>query len=59
MPQEVIDAVFSTALEDTLQKDCSYDVVQSAHEQLRERILAGVRSAQAADAMRLPPELLR
>ena len=51
--QEVIDAVFrtqpplsaeeqknvfSTALGDTLQKDCSYDVVQSVHEQLRERI---------------------
>ena len=51
--QEVIDAVFrieppmsaeeqknvfSTALGDTLQKDCSYDVVQSVHEQLRQRI---------------------
>ena len=51
--QEVIDAVFrtqpplsaeeqknvfSTALGDTLQKDCSYDVVQSVHEQLWERI---------------------
>lgn len=51
--QEVIDAVFrtqpplsaeeqknvfSTALGDTLQKDCSYDVVQSVHEQFRERI---------------------
>ena len=52
--QEVIDAVFrvaeppmsaeeqknifSTALGDTLQKDCSYDVVQSVHEQLRGRI---------------------
>ena len=51
--QEVIDAVFrtqpplsaeeqknvfSTALGDTLQNDCSYDVVQSVHEQLRERI---------------------
>lgn len=51
--QEVIDAVFrtqpplsaeeqknvfSTALGDTLQKDCSYDMVQSVHEQLRERI---------------------
>lgn len=51
--QEVIDAVFrvrppmsaeeqknvfSTALGDTLQTDCSYDVVQSVHEQLRERI---------------------
>ena len=30
--------VFSTALGDTLQKDCSYDVVQSVHEQLRQRI---------------------
>ena len=30
--------MFSTALGDTLQKDCSYDVVQSVHEQLRERI---------------------
>lgn len=51
--QEVIDAVFcveppmsaeeqknvfSTALGDTLQEDCSYDVVQSVHEQLRGRI---------------------
>lgn len=51
--QEVIDAVFrteppmsakeqknvfGTALGDTLQKECSYDVVQSVHEQLRERI---------------------
>ena len=52
--QEVIDAVFridqppmsaeeqrnvfSTALGDTLQKDCRYDVVQSVHEQLRGRI---------------------
>lgn len=51
--QEVIDAVFRTeppmsaeeqknvfvtALGDTLQKECSYDVVQSVHEQLRERI---------------------
>lgn len=51
--QEVIDAVFcveppmsaeeqknvfSTALGDTLQGDCSYDVVQSVHEQLRGRI---------------------
>ena len=51
--QEVIDAVFrveppmsaaeqknvfGTALGDTLQKDCSYDVVQSVHEQLRERL---------------------
>ena len=52
--QEVIDAVFrvaeppmsaeeqknvfSTALGDALQKDCSYDVVQSVHEQLRGRI---------------------
>ena len=30
--------VFDTALADTLEKDCSYDVVQSVHEQLRERI---------------------
>ena len=30
--------VFGTALGDTLQKECSYDVVQSVHEQLRERI---------------------
>ena len=30
--------VFSTALGDTLQEDCSYDVVQSVHEQLRGRI---------------------
>ena len=52
--QEVIDAVFridqppmsaeeqrnvfSTALGDTLQKDCSYDVVQSVHEQIRAKI---------------------
>ena len=51
--QEVIDAVFrieppmsaaeqknvfGTTLGDTLQRDCSYDVVQSVHEQLRERI---------------------
>ena len=51
--QEVIDAVFcveppmsaeeqknvfSAALGDTLQEDCSYDVVQSVHEQLRGRI---------------------
>ena len=51
--QEVIDAVFrvtpplsaeeqknafGTALGDTLQQDCSYDVVQSVHEQLRGRI---------------------
>ena len=51
--QEVIDAVFrveppmsageqkdvfSAALGETLQKDCSYDVVQSVHEQLRQRI---------------------
>lgn len=51
--QEVIDAVFcveppmsaeeqknvfSTALGDALQEDCSYDVVQSVHEQLRGRI---------------------
>ena len=52
--QEVIDAVFrvaeppmsaeeqrnvfSTALGDTLQRDCSYDVVQSVHEQLRGRL---------------------
>lgn len=51
--QEVIDAVFhveppmsaeeqknvfSTALGDTLERDCSYDVVQSVHEQIRERI---------------------
>lgn len=51
--QEVIDAVFriepplsaeeqknvfNTALGDTLQKDCSYDVVQSVHEQLCQRI---------------------
>ena len=52
--QEVIDAVFrvaeppmsaeeqrnvfGTALGDTLQKDCSYDVVQSVHEQVRGRI---------------------
>ncbi len=51
--QEVIDAVFcveppmsaeeqknvfSTALGDTLQEDCSYDVVQSVHQQLRGRI---------------------
>ena len=28
----------SGALGDTLQKDCSYDVVQSVHEQLRDRI---------------------
>ena len=27
------------ALGDTLQKDCSYDVVQSVHEQLRQRIV--------------------
>jgi len=52
--QEVIDAVFrvtpplsaeeqknafGTALGDTLQQDCSYDVVQSVHEQLRQRIV--------------------
>ena len=30
--------VFDTALADTLEKDCSYDVVQSVHEQLRGRI---------------------
>ena len=51
--QEVIDAVFrvtpplsaeeqknafGAALGDTLQQDCSYDVVQSVHEQLRGRI---------------------
>ena len=30
--------VFGTTLGDTLQRDCSYDVVQSVHEQLRERI---------------------
>ena len=51
--QEVIDAVFhvdapmsaeeqknvfGTALGDTLQSDCRYDVVQSVHQQLRERI---------------------
>ena len=30
--------VFSTALGDTLQWDCSYDVVQSVHEQLRGRL---------------------
>ena len=30
--------VFSAALGETLQKDCSYDVVQSVHEQLRQRI---------------------
>ena len=52
--QEIIDAVFrveeppmsavqqknafDTALGDTLQKDCSYDVVQSVHEQIRTRI---------------------
>ena len=51
--QEVIDAVFrteppmsaeeqknvfGTALGDTLQKECSYDVVQAVHEQLRGRI---------------------
>ena len=29
---------FDTALGDTLQKDCSYDVVQSVHEQIRTRI---------------------
>ena len=31
--------VFDTALADTLEKDCSYDVVQSVHEQLRQRIV--------------------
>ena len=51
--QEVIDAVFcveppmsaaeqknvfDSALADTLDKDCSYDVVQSVHEQIRARI---------------------
>ena len=51
--QEVIDAVFrveppmsaaeqknvfDSALADTLEKDCSYDVVQSVHEQIRARI---------------------
>ena len=51
--QEVIDAVFrveppmsaeeqknvfGTALSEVLQRDCSYDVVQSVHEQLRGRI---------------------
>ena len=30
--------VFDTVLADTLEKDCSYDVVQSVHEQLRGRI---------------------
>lgn len=30
--------VFGTTLGDILQKDCSYDVVQSVHEQLRQRI---------------------
>lgn len=53
--QEVIDAVFrveppmsageqrnifTTALGDTLQRECSFDVVQSVHEQLRARIQA-------------------
>lgn len=53
--QEVIDAVFhieppmsaiqqknafDTALGDTLKKECSYDVVQSVHEQIRTRIAA-------------------
>ena len=30
--------VFDSALADTLEKDCSYDVVQSVHEQIRARI---------------------
>ena len=30
---------FGTALGDTLQQDCSYHVVQSVHEQLRQRIV--------------------
>ena len=38
MSAEEQKSVFSTALGDTLQKDCSYDVVQSVHEQLRQRI---------------------
>ena len=38
MSAEEQKSVFSTALGDTLQKDCSYDVVQSVHEQLRGRI---------------------
>ena len=54
LPQEVIDAVFcvqeapmspqeqqnlfAAALTETLEKDCSYDVVQAVHEQLRGRI---------------------
>lgn len=51
--QEVIDAIFNveppmsateqrsifdTALTETLEQDCSYDVIQSVHEQLRARI---------------------
>ena len=35
---ELLKKSLSGALGDTLQKDCSYDVVQSVHEQLRERI---------------------
>ena len=53
MHQEVIDAVFNvdppmsaveqrntfdTALAETLEEDCSYDVIQSVHEQVRARI---------------------
>ena len=31
-------ALFAAALTETLEKDCSYDVVQAVHEQLRGRI---------------------
>lgn len=36
-PQEQQN-VFTSALTETLEKDCSYDVVQAVHEQLRGRI---------------------
>ena len=47
--------VFDTALADTLEKDCSYDVVQSVHEQLRGRIQ---EHKESRDPAPLDPKIL-